>query len=114
MALVVEDDWLIRDDIAFKLRDAGWKVFEASKAEDAISYAEVAKRVDLLFTDIELAGSLSGWDLAEWYRVIQPDLPVIYTSGNSADRTRSVPGSVFLSKPYRAAEVVEICRPLLF
>jgi CheY-like chemotaxis protein len=114
VALVVEDDGLIRDDIAVKIRDAGWTVLEAKKAEDAVSYAEAGQRIGVLFTDIQLAGAMSGWDLAEWLRAVQPELPVIYTSGNSADRSRSVPVSVFFTKPYRAAEVVETCRPLLF
>jgi hypothetical protein len=39
-------------------------------------------------------------------------MPVIYTSGNSADRSRSVQDSLFFEKPYDAAEVVEACHPL--
>ena len=111
--LVVEDEWLVRAVIAHELRSAGWKVLEANTAEHAIAYVLAKRRIDLMFTDIQLAGQLSGWDLAEHFRAYQADLPVIYTSGNSADRSRSVEGSLFFDKPYEIGAVVEACGRLL-
>jgi hypothetical protein len=52
---------------------------------------------------------LSGWDVAEGYRTARADLPVLYACENAADRSRSVPGSVFFDKPYDVVEVVETC-----
>jgi CheY-like chemotaxis protein len=80
--LVVEDEWVVRAAIAEELRGAGWQVLEASSAEDAIALDEAGQRIDILFTDIQLAGGLSGWDLAEHFRALEATLPIIYTSGN--------------------------------
>ena len=110
--LVVEDEWLVRDDIAKALRDAGWQVIEASTAEDAIALMRTGHRIDVVFTDIQLAGRLCGWDVAEQCRAARADFPVIYASGNAADRSRKVAGSLFFNKPYSAAEVVEACSRL--
>src|SRR3954470_8440642 len=63
--------------------------------------------VDLLFTDVDLAHGTNGVALARDARALRSDLPVAYTSGRidlTADQM--VPGSVFLPKPYRLAEVI--------
>jgi len=96
VVLLVEDEWVVRDVLASELRDAGWQVIEASTAEGALALLETRQRIDLLLTDIQLAGHLSGWDVAELYRGAHADLPVIYACENSADRSRSVQGSVYL------------------
>jgi CheY-like chemotaxis protein len=57
------------------------------------------RRIDVVLTDIELAGRISGWDVAEQFRAARADVLIIYTSGNSADRSRRVPDSVFFDKP---------------
>ena len=108
--LVVEDEWLLRDVVAQALRDAGWQVIEASTAEDAIALMRTGHRyIDVLFTDIQLAGRLCGWDVAEQCRAVRADFPVIYASGNAVDRSRRVAGSLFFDKPYSTADVVEAC-----
>ena len=83
-----------------------------SSAEAAIAYLRAGFEIDVVFTDIQLAGQLSGWDVAEQFRAIRPEAPVIYTSGNSADRSRKVKGSLFFDKPYLTADVMEACRRL--
>jgi CheY-like chemotaxis protein len=110
--LVVEDEWLVREDIAQALRVGGLAVLESPTGEGAIAYVQAGRHIDLVFTDIQLAGQLSGWDVAEQFRAARPDAPVIYTSGNSTDRSRSVTGSVFFDKPYFTADVVDACRRL--
>jgi hypothetical protein len=57
-----------------------------------------------------LGGQVSGWDVAEQCRSAWPDRRIIYTSGNTADRSRTVAGSQFSDKPYRFADVVAACR----
>ena len=112
VVLVVEDEWLLRKLIAEELRTAGWEVLETSTAEDAIAYLQAGRRIDVVFTDIQLAGSLCGWDVAEQFRAARPDLPVVYASGNAGDRSRRVAGSLFFEKPYQPTDVVEACRRL--
>ena len=110
VVLVVEDEWLMRDAIAQALRSAGWKVLETRSAEDAIAHLEAGQQIDVVFTDIQLAGSLSGWDVAEQFRTARAEMPIIYASGNSLDRSRRVAGSLFFDKPYDATSIVAACR----
>ena len=100
VVLVVEDDPLIRALIATEFSAHGWQVLEACKGEDVIDWIS-ERSVDVLFTDIQLAGQLSGWDVAEALRAARSELPVIYTSGN-ASRPKQASGrpSLFFEKPY--------------
>ncbi len=109
LVLVVEDEWLVRKLIADEFHSAGWQVVESSTAEDAIEVLRGGRPVDVVFTDIQLAGDLSGWDVGEQCRDLRDDIAIVYASGNALDRSRRVEGSVFFDKPYRAQEVVETC-----
>lgn len=109
VVLVVEDEFLVRDDIASYLRDAGCMVVEAGTGERALVLCHSRMPVDVLFTDINLGGTVTGWDVAEAFRAARADIPVVYTSGN-VERDRCVPDSVFLSKPYRPRDVLSACR----
>jgi CheY-like chemotaxis protein len=85
---------------------------QTSSGEIAIEFLASGRQIDLIFTDIQLAGALSGWDVAERARTSQAAIPVIYTSGNAADRSRAVHGSLFFDKPYDTSEIVEACSRL--
>ena len=113
LVLVVEDEWLVRDVIATDLRDAGWTVLEASTGESALGIIEHNPHIDVLFTDIQLAGQLSGWDVAEAFRAAKPKMPVIYASGNTSDWSRAVDNSQVFGKPYRAPDILQACRSCL-
>jgi CheY-like chemotaxis protein len=113
IAMIVEDEWLLREQIAEDLRQEGWQVVEASSGEQALSYVGAGRQLDLLITDIGLAGALDGWDVAQSCRSAMPDLAVIYTTANARDTSRVVAGSLFLGKPVRIAALLEICRSLL-
>jgi CheY-like chemotaxis protein len=110
VVLVVEDEWLLRDAIVHELRNAGCEVVESGTAEEAIAHARAGRRIDVVFTDIQLVGKLDGWDVAEQFRAVRADVPIIYTSGNSVDRARRVADSLFFDKPYDAAAIVRACR----
>ena len=113
VVVVVEDDWIIREDIVTDLRQEGWAVLEAATGVGALQALQEAKKVDLLITDIGLADTLTGWDIAEAFRTSHPEVPVIYASGNPANDYRRVAGSVFLSKPVAVSELTATCRKLL-
>jgi hypothetical protein len=42
--------------------------------------------------------------------MVRPNVPVLYTSGKSVDPQRRVPGSVFVAKPYRSDDILEVCQ----
>jgi CheY-like chemotaxis protein len=111
--LVVEDDWLVRADIVLSLKEEGWMVLEASTGDGALKVLLESITLDLLITDIGLADSVTGWDVAEAFRTCRPAAPVIYASGGPNDVARQVPGSVFLSKPVLISRLLEACRSLV-
>lgn len=111
--LLVEDEWLVRMEIADALAEAGWRIEEAGSGEAAAAYLESGRPLDLLVTDIRLGGSRDGWDVAQAARRAFPDLPVIYASANPPNDPRMVSGGVFLGKPSRTDILVAVCRRLL-
>jgi CheY-like chemotaxis protein len=109
VVLVVEDEFLIRRDIAEHLREVGYTVVETASGEEAIAICRSEMSIDIVFTDIHLIGSASGWDVAECVRADRPNVSVLYTSGKSIDRGRRIPGSAFLAKPYQYDDVANAC-----
>lgn len=107
--LVVEDEYLIRCDIADHLREAGYTVVETASGEEAIALCQSGMSIDIVFTDINLIGPASGWDVAERFRANQPNVSVLYTSGKAIDRGRCVPSSAFIAKPYQHDAIVGAC-----
>ena len=112
VVLIVEDNWLVLNQMAEAFRKHRWLVLEARRGELAIDSLR-KNRVDLLFTDIQLPGSMTGWDVAEAWRSTRPDGLVVYTSGGAVDRSRQVEGSLFFEKPYDPDVVVRECQALL-
>jgi CheY-like chemotaxis protein len=95
--LVVEDEPLVREDVAQLLRSEGWGVREAATAERALALLR-ENPPDVVFTDISLGGALDGWDVGQACRHL--GVPVVYTSGKVKDERRAVPDSAFFDKPY--------------
>ena len=112
VVLVVEDEVLVRAMIAQYLRDCDCVVLEADSAEEVAAIGRSGRAVDVLVTDINLSGPGNGWDVAEACRAAQPDMGVVYVSGNSVDRCRCVSGSLFFNKPYLDADILQACQVL--
>jgi CheY-like chemotaxis protein len=110
--LVVEDDALISAMIVSSLVDEGFAVRVADSADDALRHLDDS--VDVLFTDINLSGTVDGVALAREVRRLRPDMPVVYASGTmmSSDLGPPVSMSVFLSKPYDPRQVCALLRRL--
>jgi CheY-like chemotaxis protein len=108
--LLVEDEALLRGLIATCLRDAGYVVVETASGEDAIAQCRNGVAIDLVFSDVNLAGSASGWDVAKCFRMERPQVKVILTSGQ--DTGRRLPGSIFIPKPYLDSDIVSVCERL--
>jgi DNA-binding NtrC family response regulator len=104
--LVVEDEVLVGEMISATLADDGFDVHVSADARDALRYLRSGRRVDVLFTDIDLPGDMDGGGLARCARELIPDLPVVYASGKSSGirHVAKVPGSIFLQKPYDPME----------
>ncbi|WP_026607175.1 PAS domain-containing protein [Methylocapsa acidiphila] len=105
IALIVEDEPLVKDLLVLELEDAGFEVISAENGDEASSLLQKLRRIDLLLTDIRMPGRIDGWLLAEMARRRHSNLPVIYTSAFSPQRGLEVESSRFLPKPYRIAEI---------
>jgi CheY-like chemotaxis protein len=110
VVLIVEDELLVRDNVAACLRDDGFAVIETVSGEEAIAFCRSDRSIDIVFTDINLDGAATGWDVADAFQRDRPNVPVLYTSGKSIDPKRRIPGSVFLAKPYKGSDVVQVCQ----
>lgn len=105
--LVVEDEALIRWDIADYLRDAGLTVLEAVDADEAIRILETSK-VQVVFTDISMPGTMDGLRLALYIRDRWPPIKLIVASGHATLSDDDLPAnSRFFRKPYRGAQVTQ-------
>jgi CheY-like chemotaxis protein len=109
--LIAEDEKAIRTRIATYLSDAGFEVLEANDAAAAVALID-SRKVDLVFSDINMPGAMKGDALAQWLAARRPDLPVILTSGAE----RPIPsGNVcrFIPKPYLMRDVEKKIREVL-
>lgn len=104
--LVVEDEALLRFSIGDELRDLGYLVHEAANADHAIRILEQHPDIEVLFTDIDMPGSMDGLRLSAAVRDRWPPVKIIITSGKQRPSAAAMPGgSLFLSKPYAVDEV---------
>ena len=105
--LLVEDEVLISNLVAASLSEHGFNVHETTTADEALRYMHAGGDVDVLFTDVNLPGSMDGAELALRARELRPDLPIVYASGRyqPTDIGALVPRSVFVSKPYDPDDV---------
>src|SRR6476646_9187480 len=79
--LVVEDEAAIRLMIAEALRAEGFGVVEAGSGDEALTVLESGTRVNLVFTDVRMPGTLDGLALVGRLRVTRPDLKIAIGSG---------------------------------
>lgn len=105
--LIVEDEPIIRADLADELRQAGFTVIEAANADEALGHYAAMTEIDLVFTDVKMPGSLDGLELARRIQEDNPFLPLIITSGNEISEQVGDLGR-FLPKPYSADEAVAL------
>ena len=100
--LLVEDEPMICDMAAEALAEQGFEVQAVSNAGDALRCLIAGPPIDVLFTDVNLPGGMDGAALALRARELQPDLPIVYTSGrrSTIEQMEPIEGSMFLPKPY--------------
>lgn len=112
--LVVEDEALLLFTIADELRDAGFTVYEASNADEAIRQLETRPQIDILFTDIDMPGSMDGLRLSAAVRDRWPPVKIIVTSGKRNPGADALPeGGVFMSKPYAPERLTSTIHAML-
>lgn len=105
MALVVEDDALQRDVLSELLKDEGLEVVECATAEAAeLVISTAGPELLALVTDVNLAGTMTGVQLAQFAKDKFPLLTVVVLSGKPAPDLPQ--NTCFLSKPYEPRELL--------
>ncbi|MGV3575207.1 MAG: response regulator [Devosia sp.] len=112
--LVVEDEPLIRMDIADQLQELGFTALAAANADEALELLMVNRDIRVVFTDVDMPGSMDGLKLAAAVRDRWPPIRIIVTSGHRRVTTADLPAeSQFIGKPYLAADIATAMRQML-
>lgn len=110
LVLVVEDEVFVRLNQAEVLEDAGYRVLEATNADEALRVLEQrGGEGQVLFTDVRMPGTLDGLALAVMAHQRWPHLRFVVTSGHAPLQDDDLPDAGrFLPKPHRPEALVQI------
>lgn len=114
-ALVVDDDALVLMDVCEILEKAGFRFYGADNGDDAVKLlGDYASSVTLLFSDVEMPGTLDGFGLARYVDERWPHIEIVIASG----RIRPVDGDMpakatFIPKPFNEQTVIDHLREKL-
>jgi two-component system, response regulator PdtaR len=113
--LIVEDEFLLRWPAAEYLRDSGYRVIEAATVSEAIVVFSSSTHVDLVFSDINLQGELTGHALARWLSKHFPQVPMLLTSGDRGAAESVSTGATrwFVRKPYALQDIDQRIQDIL-
>jgi len=116
VVLLVEDETLVLLVAQDALEAGGYKVLPTQLAADALAVLDgrVAELSGLV-TDIRLPGGPDGWEIARHARGLRSDLPIVYTTADSAADwpVKGVPNSVVVQKPYAGAQLLTAISTLI-
>ncbi len=114
--LVVEDEEGVRRMSCEALKDLGYRVYEASSGEEALKIYDAVGTVDVVFTDIVMAG-MTGREMADKLRLKTPELKVLYTTGytrNAVVHNGVLDlGVALLTKPFTVEDLAAKLRSVL-
>jgi len=114
--LVAEDDEFVRAQVTSELEELGYQVVSVATGAQALEALRLANDLDLLFTDVVMSGGMNGRQLADAALELQPNLPVLFTSGYAdaiAPQGQLDAGISLLRKPYRRRDLAAKVRETL-
>ncbi|ANF85761.1 hybrid sensor histidine kinase/response regulator [Pseudomonas antarctica] len=115
--LVVEDNEGVRLTVVELLQQSGYTVLTAEDGDRAMQALQGGVQPDLIFTDVVMPGRVKSTDLADWARVQQPPVAVLFTSGHTRDILSTnhllSPDIHLLSKPYSPEALTHRVRSVL-
>ena len=114
VVLVVEDEMLLRMRAVDMVEDAGYTSVEAVDADQAVAILESRSDIALLFTDIQMPGSMDGLGLARSVHERWPPIKIIMVSGQLKLASIDIPAaSRFFGKPLEAGEMIAEMRSMI-
>jgi len=113
VVLIVEDEALVRMTAVDMIEEAGFEILEATIAGKRILLLEARLDTTVVFTDIEMPGSMNGLKLAEAVRGRWPPIKIIATSGHYVVRDGDLPsGGLFSANPYSLNQISSALREI--
>ncbi len=107
VVLVVEDEMLLHMRAVDMVEDAGFTSVEAVDADEAVAILESRSDIALMFTDIQMPGSMDGLKLAHTVHKRWPPIKIILVSGQLKPANADIPAnSRFYGKPLEAKEMI--------
>ena len=111
--LVVEDEMVLRMRAVDIVEDAGFTAVQAVNADEALAILESRSDISLLFSDIQMPGSMDGLKLAAAVKGRWPPIKIVATSGLVNVRSADLPeGGRFIPKPYNPVQLAETLQDL--
>jgi CheY-like chemotaxis protein len=105
--LIVEDDPFLRMLTVEFVNEAGFETLEACDADQAIAILETSSKITVLFTDINMPGSMDGLKLPRVVSNRWPAMEILIASGHVLLQQADLPpNGRFLRKPYRAEAMI--------
>jgi CheY-like chemotaxis protein len=112
--LVVENEAIIRIELAAQLAEMGLRVVVACNADEAIAVLYAHRDINVLLTDVTMPGSMDGVRLAHHVRDRWPPIKIVATSGRVGTTVCDLPpGSTFFPKPYSRETLRQAIKPLI-
>ena len=113
VVLIVEDEFLLRMEAVDMIASAGFEAIEAANADAAIEILEARRDIAVVFTDIQMPGSMDGLKLARAVRGRWPPIKIVATSGHVHVAETDLPeGGRFVPKPYSPTQVTGMLREM--
>lgn len=107
VVLIVEDHLLVQITATAQIEDAGLSTVVAGDADEALQMLQDREDIRVVFTDIDMPGSMDGLALAMLVRARWPDIRVVVTSGGKPTNLDDLPDDIaFFQKPYDYSRIV--------
>jgi CheY-like chemotaxis protein len=114
VVLIVEDEPLLREMAVEFVEEAGFVALAARDADEAVILLKARADITVLFTDINMPGSMDGLRLAHTVRDRWPPVKIIVASGRARLKQSDLPAdSAFLEKPYHGKAMIAQLRSMV-
>lgn len=112
--LIVEDEPLVRMMAAYVIEQEGVPYVEAGDADEALGKLAQHPEIGILFTDVDMPGSMDGVALASTVHDQDSEIEIIVTSGRHIYSDDELPDSgTFIAKPYGESTLIDVVRAKL-
>jgi CheY-like chemotaxis protein len=114
VVLLVEDEFLVRQTLVDILREAEFWVVEAQDADEAFELLRSRTDVAVVVTDVNMPGSMNGFEFARLVRQGWPEVGVLAISGQADPGSNDLASNTtFLRKPFRPAALIKVLQEVI-